>query len=62
MGPGIKKNKVINTYVTNMDIAGTVLDYTDTELIEGMTTKSLRPFLNGTWNDNHDSLLVQRIH
>eukprot|EP01084_Bolivina_argentea_P315546 546711_1 len=36
-GPGIIKNNIIDTYVTNMDIAGTVLDYTNTAPLPDMT-------------------------
>ena len=53
MGPGIIKNNIINTYVTNMDIAGTVLDYANTKKLNNMTTMSLKPFLDGIWNDNN---------
>ena len=51
MGPGIKKNKIINTYVTNMDLAGTILDYAGAEMVVNMTSVSLKGFLNGTWSD-----------
>eukprot|EP01084_Bolivina_argentea_P024694 45971_1 len=56
MGPNIKKNEIINTYVTNMDLAGTFLDFTETQIPKSlnMTTRSLRSFLNGTWNDNNN--------
>ena len=54
MGPGIRKNEVIETYVTNMDIAGTVLDFAEIEALAEMTTVSLRPFLNGSWTDERN--------
>merc|ERR1712154_104140 len=35
-------------------MGGTMLDFTETPIIENMTTVSLKPFLNGTWkDDNH---------
>ena len=52
MGPGIKKNHIITKYVSNMDMAGTFLDYSQTEKLDDMTTRSLRKFLNGSWTDN----------
>merc|ERR1719474_212207 len=51
MGPGIQKGQIVETYVTNMDLAGTFLDYAEAEKAEVMTTESLRPFLEGTWSD-----------
>eukprot|EP01084_Bolivina_argentea_P211416 359654_1 len=50
-GYDIQQNNIINTYVTNMDLTGTFLDYSNTNVNESMTTQSLRAFLNGTWND-----------
>ena len=58
MGPGIKENKIITNYVTNMDMAGTFLDYTETPLVDGMTTRSLRNFLNGTWTDKDNGYRI----
>eukprot|EP01083_Nonionella_stella_P065903 173081_1 len=51
MGPGVKRNHVIDKYVTNMDLAGTFLDYTNTEVNTDMSTVSLRSFLNGSWTN-----------
>eukprot|EP01084_Bolivina_argentea_P211418 359656_1 len=51
MGPDVGKGEVINSYVTNMDMAGTFLDYSKAKRAENMTTVSLRSFLNGTWSD-----------
>jgi len=51
MGPDIERGQIIETYISNMDLAGTFLDYTGSQMEEEMTTMSLRPFLNGTWND-----------
>eukprot|EP01083_Nonionella_stella_P235546 828144_1 len=34
-----------------MDLAATVLDYSQTPMIENMTSVSLKSFLNGTWSD-----------
>merc|ERR1719189_1514278 len=52
MGPDIDEGQIIETYVTNMDLAGTFLDYADVPLEPTMTTISLRPFLEGTWTDD----------
>mmetsp|Transcript_72703 Transcript_72703/g.116016 ORF Transcript_72703/g.116016 Transcript_72703/m.116016 type:complete len:487 (-) Transcript_72703:57-1517(-) len=50
-GPGIVAAARVETYVTNMDLAGTFLDYSNTATLANMTTQSLRKFLNGTWSD-----------
>jgi len=54
MGPKIEKNKVIESYVTNMDLAATFLDYSRAKSIQNMTSVSLRPWLNGTWSDKEN--------
>merc|ERR1712130_117559 len=36
------------------DLAGTFLDYAGSQMEEEMTTVSLRPFLNGTWDDDQN--------
>ena len=51
-GPGIQKGKIINSYVSNMDLAATILDYAQTSMISNMTSVSLKPFLNGTWTND----------
>ena len=54
MGKDIKKGQIIDRYVTNMDLAGTFLDYANTQKVTNMTTQSLRPFMNGTWSDKNN--------
>ena len=51
MGPGVEKGAIVETYVSNMDLAATFLDFGDTPLTGNMTSVSLKPFLNGTWSD-----------
>merc|ERR1719410_907186 len=48
-GPGVKRGKVIDSYVTQMDLAGTFMDYAGAALEQNMTTTSLRSWLDGTW-------------
>ena len=45
---GIKQNAVVTKPVATMDLAGTFMDYAGATPVAGMTTKSLRPLLNGT--------------
>eukprot|EP01084_Bolivina_argentea_P046451 85561_1 len=56
-GPNILKNKIINTYVTNMDLAATFLDITGSKIppkSNNFSSISLNRFLNGTWSDNNN--------
>eukprot|EP01083_Nonionella_stella_P031405 86006_1 len=54
MGPGVKSNNRIDKYVTNMDMAGTFLDYSNTKMNADMNTVSLRSFMNGSWTDRYN--------
>ena len=52
-GPNIIKNTKIKTYVSLIDIAATFLEIGGIQTIpNNMDSISLKPFLNGTWNDN----------
>jgi arylsulfatase A-like enzyme len=57
MGPGIQENVVLDSYVTNMDLAATFLDFSQTAIAPSLniTSMSLRPFLNGSWTDAQHS-------
>ena len=61
MGPNIIKNQIINTPVTNMDLAGTFLDYSNTKIptnqSDVMTTKSLRDVLEGKETSNREYVI-----
>ena len=61
MGPGIVANQVIDWPVTNMDLAGTFLDYTESKIPENetdvITTKSLRDVLEGRKTHNRNYVL-----
>jgi arylsulfatase len=47
-GPGIRKNIFCKEPVTTLDLTATILEYAGIHTPEGMDSKSLRPFLEGT--------------
>ena len=61
MGPNILGNQVIDWPVTNMDLAGTFLDYSESKIPENetnvITTKSLRDVLEGRVRYNRNYVL-----
>jgi arylsulfatase A-like enzyme len=46
-GPGIQKNTVVTAPVVTRDLAATFIDYAGGIIPKGMTSKSLRPLLEG---------------
>eukprot|EP01084_Bolivina_argentea_P029560 54887_1 len=53
-GPGIIKNRIIKTQIEFIDLSATFLELTNSNKSNSMTTVSLKPFLNGIWNDNNN--------
>lgn len=47
MGPGILANHTVTVPVATMDMAGTFMDFAGTNPAAGMSTRSLRPLLEG---------------
>lgn len=47
-GLGIRQNATVRAPATVMDIAATILDYAGVDVPEGMTSRSLRPVLEGS--------------
>ena len=47
-GPGVKEGVVVDFPVATMDLAATFIDYAGAQLASTMTSRSIRPILNGS--------------